>query len=152
MTTSLIPDPQGSKADASPPPATKVSSFLKAVGEYKELAAVIATVIGVTLGVTLLAFAYFATKQQLKEIKCITDANIAMIQGRIDSSAFGQLLMENQKEIAPLERKTDLTQDEILKRSQLALAANALARKIADADSFTAQALNKLRSGECIGN
>jgi hypothetical protein len=131
-------------ATASPSP---LSSFLKLAGEYKEFAALIAFVVG---GI-FWAFAYFATKQQLKEIQCIVNANMAFVQGRMDSASLSQLMLDNLKESVTLEKAT-LTSDEVLKRNQLKAGANEIARKLADADNATAQALNKLKSGDCIPN
>ena len=97
-----------------PAPSTPLSSFLKTAGEYKEFI----TLVVFVMGGILWAFAYFATKQQLKAVQCVLDANVAFLQGRMDSASLSQLMVENIKERAALE-KSNLSQDEIVKRTQL---------------------------------
>ena len=98
------------------------------------------------------AFAYFATKQQLDELKCLMNSNISIIQGKTDAASLSQILIQNQQESAPLEAKTPLTAAETLRRDQLKTAADDIARKLAEANTLTAQALTKLTSGQCSGN
>lgn len=132
-------------ANAAPP--SKLSLFVKKVGEYKEFVALVVFF----LGGIFWAFAYFATKAQLKEIQCIMNANMNFIQGKMDSSSLSQLMLDNLKASAALE-KTGLTPEEIVKSNQLKLAATEIARKLADADNATAKALDKLKSGDCLSN
>jgi len=129
-------------------PPSKLTSFLKVSGEYKEFAALVAFCVG---GV-FWAFAYFASKQQLLETRCLLNTNISFIQARMDSSNLSQLMVENLKEGVALDAKTALSPDEILKRNQLKTAAADIARKLADADNASAQSLSKLRSGDCSAN
>jgi hypothetical protein len=136
-----------SKPAGAEAPPSKLSSFLKIANEYKELVGLIAFVTG---GI-FWAFAYFATKQQLLETRCILNANIAFIQDRMDSASLSQLMLENLRESATLEKAT-LTPDEVLKRNQLKAAAADIARKLADADNAAAKELNKLKSGDCLAN
>jgi hypothetical protein len=127
-----------------PAPSTPLSSFLKTAGEYKEFI----TLVVFVMGGILWAFAYFATKQQLKAVQCVLDANVAFLQGRMDSASLSQLMVENIKERAALE-KPNLSQDEIVKRTQLTTTAPDIARRIADADNATAKALERLKAGGC---
>jgi hypothetical protein len=138
--------PSSKPAEAETPPS-KLSSFLKIANEYKELVGLVVFVVG---GI-FWAFAYFATKQQLVETRCILNANIAFIQDRMDSTSLSQLMLENLKESAVLE-KPNLSPDEVLKRNQLKTGATDIARKLADADNAAAKELNKLKSGDCAAN
>jgi hypothetical protein len=81
-----MPDPSiPSSSNPSPDrPPNVLSSFLKAAGEYKEFAALVAF----AMAGIFWAFAYFATKAQLKQVQCIMSANMAFIQGRMDSASL----------------------------------------------------------------
>jgi hypothetical protein len=103
----------------------------------------------VCYGSILWAFAYFATKQQVKAGQCILDANVAFLQARMDSASLSQLMVENIKERAALE-KPNLSQEEIVKRTQLTTTAADIVRKLADVDNVTARALDRLKTGGCI--
>jgi hypothetical protein len=150
-----VPPTAAAEAETAPPskaveadaPPNKLSSFLKMANDYKELAGLFVF----TIGGILSAFAFFATKQQLLETRCILNANIAFIQDRMDAGSLSQLMLENLKESATLE-KANLTPDEILKRNQLKVGATDIARKLADADNAAAKELNKLKSGDCTAN
>ena len=132
-------------ADAQPPSA--MISFARKIGEYKELISVLVFFAGGFLW----AFAYFATKQQIGELKCLLNANVNIVQGKMDSSALSQLMLDNIKRTSELEGNPSLTGDQILEKNQLKTAATEIARKIAEADTNTAKALDKLKSGECSG-
>ncbi|UPJ49946.1 hypothetical protein IVB30_00450 [Bradyrhizobium sp. 200] len=125
-------------------PPSKLSTFVKVAGEYKELAVILVFFIG---GI-FWAFAYFATKQQLVETRCILKENVLFIQARMDASSLSQLLLDNTKESTELE-KPNLTPEETLKRNRLKNAAADISRKLADAENAAAQALTKLKSGDC---
>jgi hypothetical protein len=60
-------------------------------------------------------------------------------------------MLENVKQTVALD-KARLNPEEIVKSKQLKQAADEITRKLAEADNSTAQALNKLRSGECMAN
>jgi hypothetical protein len=122
------------------------SNFLKPVNEYKELIALLLFFLGGAFWI----FDYFATKHQVKQLQCLLNANIGFIQGRMDSGSLSQILVENLRESASLDMKQTLTAEETLKRNQLRTAASDIGRKIADADGATAQALSKLKSGDCV--
>jgi hypothetical protein len=130
--------------DGEEVPPSKLSSFLKVADQYKEFVALVVFF----LGGIFWAFAYFATKQQLTETRCILNANIDFIQSRMDSASLSQLAVDNVKESATLE-KPNLTPDEIVKRNQLKAVGESIARKLADAENASAQALKKLKSGDC---
>jgi hypothetical protein len=138
----------GSPTSVAPPTETPTSRFIKKLNEYKEL---IGFVIFVIAGI-FWAFAYFATKQQLTELKCLMNANISIIQGKTDSANLSQLLLQNQQDLAAVEAKTSLTPAEILQRDRLTTAANDIGRRLADANTLTAQSLTKLTSGQCSGD
>jgi hypothetical protein len=128
------------------PPTDKRQTVLKTLGEYKELIAVIVFFITGCLWL----FGYFATKQQLKTLQCLMNTNMAIIQGKMDSASLSQLMVQNLQESMSLEGKQNLTPAEMLKQSQLKTGLNDISRKLADADTTTAKALNKLVSGECL--
>jgi hypothetical protein len=143
------------KAPASPPAQesdeskadSKLASFLKAAGAYKEFVALVVFF----LGGVFWAFAYFATKQQLKEVQCIMNANMAFVQSRMDSASLSQLMLDNLRESAALD-KASPSPENTLKRNQLKTGAADIARKLAEADNAAAQALNKLKFGECLSD
>jgi hypothetical protein len=135
--------PSGNSANAD-----VLSSFIEIAKKYKELIGLfVAAISGLTFAV-----AYFATKQQLSDFKCLVNANMDLIQGKMDSTSLSQLMQQNLVESAELEGKTGLSSSEMIKRNQLKAAAGEIARKLAEADNFTAKALNKIRSGECSTN
>jgi hypothetical protein len=143
--TSGHPTPLTS-ADALP--RSKKSSFIKALGEYKE----IITIIVFFLGGVLFAFGYFATKQQLTQIKCLLNANVDLIQSKMNSSSLSQIMVQNLEESGALDSKMPLNQADLIKRNKLKEGANEIGRKLAEADALTAKALSKLKSGECIAD
>jgi hypothetical protein len=120
------------------------------------IAASIVTVVTALVGAAGWAVAYFATKQelnatkqQLKEVQCIANADMAFLQARMDSANLSQLLVDNIKDRAALE-KPNLSGDEIIKRNQLMATGDQIAKKLADADNAAAKALDGLKKGECI--
>jgi len=134
-------------------PISAIASFLKKAGEYKEFV----TLVVFFLGGIFWAFAYFATKQQVQQIRCLMNANMTFLQGRMDSASLSQLMVENLKESSVLERaalnpdKSSVSSDDVGKRSQLRVAGTEIARKLVEAEQLTAQALNRLRTGDCTG-
>jgi hypothetical protein len=140
-----------STPDAEIPDALKTSSkkekgFLDTVKEYKEF---IAILIFFAAGV-LWMVGYFATKKQLTELRCLLLANVEFIQNRMDSNNLSDLSVKNFEDLAVLAEKTTLTADEKAKRNRLEVTKSDLARKLAAADTASAQALNKLTSGQCV--
>jgi hypothetical protein len=135
-----------------PPPAaddpSPIASFTKWIGEYKELISVLIFFAG---GV-LWAFAYFATKQQISELKCLMNANVNIVQGKMDSSTLSQLMLDNVKRTSQLDGTPNPTADQVVEKNQLKTAAPEIARKIAEAETNIAKALDKLKSGECLGD
>jgi hypothetical protein len=103
------------------------------------------------LGGVFWGFAYFATKQQLKEVQCIMNANMAFVQSLMDSASLSQLMLDNLRESAALD-KASPSPENTLKRNQLKTGAADIARKLAEADNAAAQALNKLKFGECLSD
>jgi hypothetical protein len=127
-------------------PSVSKKTVLQKLGEYKEFIALLAFFLGGVFWI----FAYFATKEQLKSIQCLMNANLTAIQGRMDYASLSQLMIQNFEETASLEGKPSLTAAETVKRNQLKTAANEISRKLAEAETAISQGLNKLRSGECI--
>ena len=139
--------PPAQEPDESKAGSTKLTSFLKAAGAYKEFVALVVFF----LGGVFWAFAYFATKQQLKEVQCIMNANMAFVQSRMDSASLSQLMLDNLRESVALD-KASPSPENTLKRNQLKTGAADIARKLAEADNAAAQALNKLKFGECLSD
>lgn len=119
-----------------------ILGFLK---EFKELLAVLIFFFGGALWI----FGYFATKSQIKELYCIMNANVDFIQGRLEAGSLSDLLVDNYKELKAFDVGQVLSDDDAEKVSRLELAAAELTRKLSNADTSTADALNRLRSGEC---
>jgi cytoskeletal protein RodZ len=143
---SAPPSMQGQKEEKPPP--GKLASFLTLANQYKELATL---VVAIVFGV-LWVFAYFATKQQLKQSQCITNANLGFIQAQMDSTSLSQLMTENTKESISLDAKASLTPEEMLKRNQLKTGAAEITAKSLDATNRATQALNKLKNGDCVSD
>jgi hypothetical protein len=76
----------------------------------------------------------------------------SIIQAKTDSANRSQLLLQNQQDSAALDAKPSLTPVELLQRSRLKTAADDIGRRLADANTPTAQSLTKLTSGQCSGD
>lgn len=123
-----------------------VSRVVDILKEYKELAGIVIFVGGAIFW----AFAYFATKQQLDEARCITDENIGVINARLESSNLSDVLHKNLEETVALQKKPDRTQADEVTLQQLQTARSTIATKIAQADNRVAEATNRLTSGKCV--
>lgn len=136
---------------------TKNISALKVLNEYKE----ILTICAFFFGGVFWIFAYFATKQQLddergatksqfKEQQCLLNANLDFLQGKIDIANLSGLLVKNLVQSKALAEKRTLTTIERETKDDLQRAADDIARKVATAENATAEALKKIRNGECV--
>ena len=130
---------------ASEPPSDGRSAFVKTLLEYKEIVAALLVFSGAIGG----ALTYFATRQQLDETRCLLRHNVIMIEGRMDAANLSQLLVQNLEETVALEGKGPLTGSEAVKHTQLKAAAVQIGQKLADANNKVAEALEKLKTGEC---
>jgi hypothetical protein len=128
------------------PPVGARDHFFQLLLDYKEI---VGSIVLLATGI-LWAFAYFATRQQLKETRCLIRDNLIMIQGRMDSSNLSQIMVQNLEESAALRHKITLTTVEALKFSQFEAARNQVARKLADAEHSIAEALTRLTTGICL--
>lgn len=129
------------------------SPFVKWLNDYKELLSVIIFFIGGFLWV----YGVFATKEQIKELKCLMNANITIINSQIDESALSQLLIENLQEQSKQKQRlpgNDVDQGKFndvdqRKFAQLAAAALDIQNKLQRATGLRAEASQKLRANEC---
>lgn len=136
---------------------TKNRSLLDILNEYKEILAICAFFFAGVFWI----FAYFATKQQLddervatkrqfKAQQCLLNTNLDFLQGKIDAANLSGLLVKNVIQSKALAEKRTLTAIERETKDDLQRAANDLARKVAAAENATAEALKKIRNGECV--
>jgi hypothetical protein len=134
-------------ADAKPKDEgeTKSPSFLQTLKNYKEFI----TILVFFFGGVLWILGYFATKKQVDDVRCLLNANVDFIQGKIDAASLSQLLIQNYDQTKGITNKGVLTQDEKQKRAQLDTAAQEISRKLALAQDASTQALDKLRKGGC---
>ena len=124
---------------------TGFSSILKTLSEYRELLTVIIFFVGGVLWV----FGYFATKDQLKEVKCLMNANMDFIQGQMDSTNLSQILIQNLQEQRRLKSNVSDNGLITIKLTQLEIAAKDIDRKIDKATTIQFAAMNKLKTGLC---
>lgn len=127
---------------------TKLSKMLESIKEFKELIAVIVFFIAGALWV----FGYFATKDQLKSLHCITNANMEFLQGQMDSNTLSEMLIKNLKEQHRIKNTTPEDSPERSALVQLQIAANDLTVKSSMANKMRTDALKVLKSGTCNGN
>ena len=122
-------------------------SVLDSIKEFKELIAVIVFFIAGALWV----FGYFATKDQLKTLHCITNANMEFLQGQMDSNTLSEMLMKNMREQYRIKNTTPEGSPERSALVQLEIAANDLTLKNNMANKMRTDALAVLKSGKCNG-
>lgn len=91
-------DSKSAPTSVTSSPTGRISDVVNILKDYKEL---IGFFVFFLVGI-LWAFAYFATKQQLVELKCLMISNITIVQGKMDAANLSQLLLQNQQAIAPL--------------------------------------------------
>jgi hypothetical protein len=113
--------------------------------EYKELIAILVFF----LGGVLWMFGYFATKQQLTELRCWMRANVEFVQGRMDAANLSDLSVKNIEDLTALSEKATLSADEKARKHRLEMAKDEIARKLAAAESTSVGAMKKLTSGQC---
>jgi hypothetical protein len=119
--------------------------FLDTLKEYKELIAILVFF----LGGVLWMFGYFATKQQLTELRCWMRANVEFVQARMDGANLSDLSVKNIEDLTALNEKPTLTADERTKKHRLEIAKDEIARKLAATESTSVAAMKKLTSGQC---
>jgi hypothetical protein len=133
------------KQDIAKPATTGERKFLDIVKEYKELIAILVFF----LGGVLWMFGYFATKQQLTELRCWMRANVEFVQGRMDAANLSDLSVKNIEDLTALSEKATLSADEKARKHRLEMAKDEIARKLAAAESTSVGAMKKLTSGQC---
>ena len=94
-------------------------------------------------------FGYFATKQQLTELRCWMRANVEFVQGRMDAANLSDLSVKNIEDLTALSEKATLSADEKARKHRLEMAKDEIARKLAAAESTSVGAMKKLTSGQC---
>ena len=134
------------KQDIAKPTTTGERKFLDILKEYKELIAILVFF----LGGVLWMFGYFATKQQLTELRCWMRANVEFVQGRMDAANLSDLSVKNIEDLTALSEKATLSADEKARKHRLEMAKDEIARKLAAAESTSVGAMKKLTSGQCI--
>jgi hypothetical protein len=133
------------KQDIAKPTTTGERKFLDILKEYKELIAILVFF----LGGVLWMFGYFATKQQLTELRCWMRANVEFVQGRMDAANLSDLSVKNIEDLTALSEKATLSADEKARKHRLEMAKDEIARKLAAAESTSVGAMKKLTSGQC---
>ena len=133
------------KANGESDDGTKSASFLQRLKEYKEFIAILVFFFGGVLWI----LGYFATKKQVDDLRCLLNANVDFIQGKIDAASLSQLLIQNLEQTNVIASKTTLTSEEIQKRIQLETGTKDISRQLALAQDASTQALDKLRKGGC---
>jgi hypothetical protein len=121
------------------------SGFLATLKDYKELISILVFFVGGALWI----FAYFATRTQVDELRCLMNANIGFIQSRMEVASLSELMVQNIAEAASLNSKSSLTADDKVKRGKLQVGAAEITRKLAAAETASAQALTNLQAGIC---
>src|SRR5215475_6379826 len=108
------PQPEPTSNGRSPQSSTSGSTLIKPLSEYKELISIIVFFLG---GVSF-AFAYFATKDQLKQMRCLLNANVDLIQSKMDSASLSQLMVQNIQDSVEFENKSPLLPADIVKKNK----------------------------------
>jgi hypothetical protein len=122
------------------------NAFLQWLNSYKELVSVVVFFLGGFLWV----YGVFATKEQIKELKCVLNANVDMLNAQFEESSISQLLIENLQE---KEKFTDIREPsdgDRKKAAQLITANIDLQKKLERATALRAETTKKLRSHQCI--
>ena len=70
------------------------SSAVETLKNIKELIVIFIFFIGGAIA----TIKYFATQEQLKEYQCISDSNVRMIQGKMDSDFLSQMIKSSRRE------------------------------------------------------
>ena len=121
------------------------NAFLRWINDYKELLSVIIFFIGGFLWV----YGVFATKAEIKELKCLINVNIDAIYSQIDESNLSQLLVENLQEQDKLKHLSPSNDVDQRRLAQLAAAALDIQSKLQRATNLRAESSQKLRSDRC---
>lgn len=129
--------------DGSSPKKTK--NFIDTLKDFKEIIGAVVIISGALTWV----FAYFATKAQLEELRCIMRTNIEFVDGRMEAESLSRLLEKNLAETIDLDNKPLLNPEEKVKLGRLKLAASEISRKLTSAENGSSVALNKLKSDGC---
>lgn len=119
--------------------------FLNRLKEYKEFIAIVLFFLAGFLWI----YGYFATKEQLSEVRCLMDANITLLSGQVQSNVLAQQLLKNKEMQLTIidESKTNLiAQQRLLDLQQ---GEKRLERQIFKETEQVSVALAKLRSANC---
>jgi hypothetical protein len=136
----------GTPRTLSAPPAGDKPPFIKTLLELKEIILAIGIIGGAAIG----SLTYFATKHQLEDVKCLLQLNLTMVESRMDAADLNQLLAQNFDQTTALEGKgLPLTTADASKLNQLKAAASEIGRKLASTNNSIAEAMVRLKRGEC---
>lgn len=122
--------------------------FLTRLMDYKEFVAILVFFIGGAMWI----WGYFATKSQLDDLHCLMNANVTLIQGKMDAASISQTMVDNVKAASLLKQKASagpLTPAELDQQTRLKLVADELSAKLTAANAKATQALDSLRRGDC---
>jgi hypothetical protein len=121
-------------------------AFVHWLGSYKELLSVVIFFLGGFLWV----YGVFATKEQIKEVRCMLNANVDVINAQLEESSISQLLVDNLQEKDRLANLGQASDGDRKKLAQLTTANLDLQKKLERATTLRAEAGKKLRSHQCM--
>lgn len=123
----------------------KRSGFLLILGEYKELIAIIVFFVG---GILWL-YGFFATKREIKELKCLLNTNVSIIHNQMMNKFLLEELTENRLKQESIRNKKNLTPQDFEDLVNQENKANLLQKSIDDAIKDHKNAMEMLKKGRC---
>lgn len=127
-------------------------TLLETLKEYKEIFAICVFFFG---GVSWIS-AYFATRAQVEEVRCINTLNIQMIRGKIDQQFLEKILSDNvaqrkdiEEEIATFDKTSKTYRDAIQNLNILSEQRKDFKDKKDAAEQQANSAFEKLTTGFC---
>jgi hypothetical protein len=129
---------------SSSDPDDQKNGLLQKIIDVKEVLAAIIVVVGAVFAI----LAFFATKQELNTLRCITQANLIFLESQMKHGVFSDLLANNLNRQREL--RTAVSNEALeLEKVRLQVAETDLAAQITLVSQSKSDALEIMRLGKC---
>jgi lipid A disaccharide synthetase len=120
-------------------------NFITRLKEYKEFILILVFFVSGFMWI----FSYFATKEQVKVLQCLTDQNIILIESRMQKKFLFDELIQKGMEIEKIFKKADVLNEESRKVIQLTNEIEMLKEKLKMTSARYDEAFNFLKMNKC---
>ena len=119
--------------------------FITRLKEYKEFIVILVFFIGGFMWI----YGYFATKEQVKVLQCLTNQNITLIESRMQKKFLFDELNQKGMELEKLLKKADVLNEERRKVIQLTNEIEIIKANLKKTEARYDEAFNFLKANKC---